>query len=217
MRAPPKFPRRADIALVAGVHPKLAVIRDASSGNYVAQRDSDATGERFAICEDLAEQLASKCARSRDGKYRHLSEREILDQLLKRLLTSGRDNRDDVDSKPNCREARMALQHGRRPVNQFMDRLMGYCLLCWICRRPLFVSPPRLSDILAMAWRGDNSFELYLKSAGFEFEPDDASAGNSRQRKFSELVPFERDAGPPKIPHLRVGKIKRTVKQDGKI
>lgn len=86
---PPDFPRHADIASVAGVHPKLTVIRDASSGNYVAQRDSDATGERFAICEDLAEQLASKCSRNRDGKYRHLSEREILDQLLNRLLSSG--------------------------------------------------------------------------------------------------------------------------------
>lgn len=86
---PPDFPRHADIASVAGVHPKLAVIRDASTGNYVAQRDSDETEERFAVCEDLAEQLASKCSRNRDGKYRHLSEREILDQLLKRLLTSG--------------------------------------------------------------------------------------------------------------------------------
>lgn len=86
-----------------------------------------------------------------------------------------------------------------------------------MCRRPLLVIPPKLSELLEMAWRGDDSFELYLKSAGFEFEPDDASASNSRPRKFSELVPFERDAGPPKIPHLRVRKIKRTVKRDGDI
>lgn len=85
---PPDFPRDADIASVAGVHPKLAVIRDASSGNYVAQRDSDATGERFTVCEDLAEQLASKCSRNRNSKYGHLSEGEILEQLGRLLLAS---------------------------------------------------------------------------------------------------------------------------------
>lgn len=86
---PHDFPRDAETASVTGAQPKLAVVRDATSGNYVAHRDSDETDQRFAICEDLAEQLASKCSRNRDGKYRHLSEREILDQLLKRLLTSG--------------------------------------------------------------------------------------------------------------------------------
>lgn len=85
---PPDFPRHADIASVAGVHPKLTVIRDASSGNYVAQRDSDETEERFTVCEDLAEQLASKCSRNRNSKYRHLSEREILGQLRQLLLAS---------------------------------------------------------------------------------------------------------------------------------
>lgn len=111
----------------------------------------------------------------------------------------------------------MVLEHGHRAVNRFMGKLMGYCLLCWICRRPLFVSPPRLSDILAMVWRGDDSFELYLHSIGFEFEPDDATASNWPPLKFNELVPFERDAGPPKIPHLRVKKIKRTAARDDDI
>jgi hypothetical protein len=89
MRAPADFPRHADVASVPGTQPKLAVVRDAESGNYVAYRGSDETDQRFAICEDLAEQLASKCSRNRDGKYRHLSENEILDQLLNRLLASG--------------------------------------------------------------------------------------------------------------------------------
>jgi hypothetical protein len=86
---PPDFPRDAETASVAGVQPKLAAIRDAASGNYVAHRDNEEVQARFAVCEDLAEQLADKCTRNRNGKYRHLSEREILDQLLKRLLTSG--------------------------------------------------------------------------------------------------------------------------------
>ena len=89
MNVPGDFPRESDIASVAGAHPKLAVMRDASSGNYVAHRDSDEANERFAICEDLAEQLAGKCARNRNGKYAHLSEREILDQLQNKLLASG--------------------------------------------------------------------------------------------------------------------------------
>jgi hypothetical protein len=79
------------------------------------------------------------------------------------------------------------------------------------------VRPPRLSDILAMAWGGDDSFELYLKSAGFEFVPDDASASDSRPHKFSELNPFMREAHPLQIPQLRIRKIKTTVARDGDI
>ena len=86
---PADFPRESDIASVAGVQPKLAVTRDAVSGKYVAHSGNDEIAARFSVCDDLAEQLASKCARNRNGKYQHLSEREILDQLLKRLLTSG--------------------------------------------------------------------------------------------------------------------------------
>lgn len=86
---PRDFPRDAETASVAGVQPKLAAIRDAASGNYVAHRDNEEIQARFAMCEDLAEQLADKCTRNRNGKYRHLSEQEILDHLLKLLLTSG--------------------------------------------------------------------------------------------------------------------------------
>jgi hypothetical protein len=103
------------------------------------------------------------------------------------------------------------------PVNRFTDRLQGYWLLCRLCHRPLFVIPPKFSEILDLAWRGDESLEQYMASIGFEFEHDDAEASNSRPRKFSELVPFERDARPPKIPHLRVRKIKRTASRDGDI
>lgn len=111
----------------------------------------------------------------------------------------------------------MALGHGLRTVNCFTERLHGYWLLCRLCRRPLFVIPPKLSELLEMAWHGDDSFELYLHSVGFEFESEDASVSNPRPRKFSELMPFERHARPPKIPHLRVRKIKRTVSRDGDI
>lgn len=89
MNVPGDFPRESDIASVAGVQPKLTVIRDAVSGKYVAHRANEDVAARFAVCNDLAEQLANKCTRNRDSKYSHLSEREILDQVLNRLLTSG--------------------------------------------------------------------------------------------------------------------------------
>lgn len=59
-----------------------------------------------------------------------------------------------------------------------------------------------------MAWRGDDSLELYLKSTGFEIIFDDASVSERRQRKFSELLPFTAETRPLRMPHLRVRKIK---------
>jgi hypothetical protein len=86
---PDDFPRGADVASVPGVQPKLSVVRDATSGTYVANHDSAETAARFEVCEDLAEQLAEKCRRNRNGKYARFSEHEILRQLLERLLDSG--------------------------------------------------------------------------------------------------------------------------------
>lgn len=89
MKVPSDFPRNAETASMAGVQPKLAVIRDAVSGSYVANRDNEEVTARFTLCEDLAEQLAGKCKRNRDGKYANLSNSEILSQLQKKLLASG--------------------------------------------------------------------------------------------------------------------------------
>lgn len=86
---PADFPRAAEVASLPGMQPKVAVIRDAVSGAYVANRDSAETAARFEVCEDLSNQLAEKCGRNRNGKYAHLSEHEILRQLLERLLDSG--------------------------------------------------------------------------------------------------------------------------------
>lgn len=86
---PDDFPRDASLASVAGLQPKLAVVRDSQSGKYAEKRDSVETAVRFSVCEDLAEQLAGKCTRNRSSKYAHLSEQEILEQLLNRLLKSG--------------------------------------------------------------------------------------------------------------------------------
>lgn len=86
---PADFPRDAVLSSLAGVHPKLAVIRDGPSGTYISGPDSASVAERHALCVDLARQLAEKCARNRKGKYRDLSDDDILRQLLQKLLKSG--------------------------------------------------------------------------------------------------------------------------------
>lgn len=86
---PPDFPREAAQASLTGAQPKLAVVRNAESGQYVSSHDSVHVAERYAICTDLAAQLVEKCTRNRATKYQHLSEEQILGQLSNRLLQSG--------------------------------------------------------------------------------------------------------------------------------
>jgi hypothetical protein len=81
-----------------------------------------------------------------------------------------------------------------------------------MCRRPLLVSAPKFSELLAMAWRGDDSFELYLKSTGFEIILDDAFRSEPRPRKFSKLEPFTGETRPQRMSHLRIRKIKLKVR-----
>ena len=76
---------------------------------------------------------------------------------------------------------------GPTPVNRFTDRLLGYWLLCRLCRRLLFVIPPKLSDLLELSWRGDESLELYMASLGFELATDAFSATHRRPQTFREL------------------------------
>lgn len=94
----------------------------------------------------------------------------------------------------------MGLEHGRRAMNRFMDRLRGYCLLCRLCRRPVFVIPPRLSEILDLAWRGDESLERYMASMGFELAPDESSATNIRPQSFRELQMSAKSSAAPTEP-----------------
>lgn len=83
---PDGFPRESHVASIAGAQPKLAVIRDSRSGEYVTQQDRAVTAARFDVCENLADQLRDKCIRNRHTKYRHLAEHEILEQFLTQLL-----------------------------------------------------------------------------------------------------------------------------------
>lgn len=58
---PDDFPREPFIASVAGSQPKLAV-RSVDGGYRVGLTDEELL-ERYDACEDLAQQLASYCAR----------------------------------------------------------------------------------------------------------------------------------------------------------
>jgi hypothetical protein len=62
-----------------------------------------------------------------------------------------------------------------------------------------------------MAWRGDDAFERYLNSLGFELVADDVSSHASRPVRFSELQPFV-DSSSTSSPPLKIRKIKRQVK-----
>jgi hypothetical protein len=44
--------------------------------------------ERWDVCEDLAKQLSAKSLESKAGKRAHMSELEILDQYLPRLIAT---------------------------------------------------------------------------------------------------------------------------------
>lgn len=83
---PADFPRLAPTASLSGVQAKLAVRRDTASGTYYSGLSTIEVEERHAVCEDIAQQLIAKCLTNRATKYRHLSEEQILLQLLALLL-----------------------------------------------------------------------------------------------------------------------------------
>lgn len=79
--------------------------------------------------------------------------------------------------------------------------------------RPLLISPMKLSEILAMAWRGDESFDRYIKSIGLEFLPEDPRRLVARPSRFSELKGFAREHSALPEPTSRVlRKINRKAK-----
>ena len=85
---PADFPRPDVASSVAGSQPKLALV--GYQGKYYLPGGTPP--ERFArwdACEDLAQQFVPKCLESKSGKRAHMSETEILDQYLLRLMKTG--------------------------------------------------------------------------------------------------------------------------------
>lgn len=85
---PADFPRPTLASSVAGFQPKLALV--AYEGKfYVPGGTPPERFSRWDVCEDLAQQFITKCKESKAGKRAHLSETEILDQYVPRLLKTG--------------------------------------------------------------------------------------------------------------------------------
>jgi hypothetical protein len=86
-KVPLDFPRPLHLGAVPGAQPKfLAVQYDGRF--YSPGCTPPELYERWTVCEDLAQQLAEKSLESRLGKRSHMSEVEILDQYLLRLIAT---------------------------------------------------------------------------------------------------------------------------------
>lgn len=86
MLIPDDFPRDQVVASLPGAQPKLSVRLDAGSGKYVSTSTDVDVQERYEVCADLVNQLATKCRANRATKYSALSEVQILERLLSQLL-----------------------------------------------------------------------------------------------------------------------------------
>ncbi|GIZ51897.1 hypothetical protein [Noviherbaspirillum aridicola] len=86
-QVPSDFPRPVHHGAVPGVQPKL-LMTSYNSRFYIPGCTPPEIFQRWNVCEDLARQLATKAVESRAGKRSHMSETEILDQYLPRLIAT---------------------------------------------------------------------------------------------------------------------------------
>ncbi|MGB9109842.1 MAG: hypothetical protein WCC39_14265 [Telluria sp.] len=86
-QVPADFPRPAYRGAVPGVQPKL-LMTQYKGRFYVPGCTPPEIFQRWDVCEDLAKQLSAKSLESKAGKRSHLSEFEILDQYLPRLIAT---------------------------------------------------------------------------------------------------------------------------------
>lgn len=82
---PDDFPRPVYYGALPGAQPKLLAV-EYKGRFYVPGSTPPEICERWEICEDLAKQLAQKSVESKAGKRAHMSEVEILEQYLQRLI-----------------------------------------------------------------------------------------------------------------------------------
>ena len=85
---PPDFPRPVHLGAVPGAQPKLLMTKY-QGRFYVPGCTPPELLERWNSCEDLAQQLSVKALESSAGKRSHMTEVEILDQYLPRLIATG--------------------------------------------------------------------------------------------------------------------------------
>lgn len=86
-RVPDDFPRPVHHGAVSGMQPKLLMVK--YNGRFYSPGCTPPEiFERWDICEDLAEHLSAKSMESKAGKRAHMTEVEILDQYLPRLMAT---------------------------------------------------------------------------------------------------------------------------------
>lgn len=85
---PADFPHEGRYESLAGSVPKLAMVT--YKGKYYLPGDSPPERySRWDMCEDLAQKFHEKCLETKAGKRAHMSEIDILQQYLDRLLKTG--------------------------------------------------------------------------------------------------------------------------------
>lgn len=86
-KVPSDFPRPDIPGAVSGFQPKLLLV-SYEGKFYPPGCTPPELYRRWERCEDLAHQLATKSLESKKGKRSHMSEVEILDQYLPRLIAT---------------------------------------------------------------------------------------------------------------------------------
>lgn len=87
-QVPVDFPRPTHNGAVSGAHPKL-LMTSYNGRFYLPGCSPPELYRRWDASEDLARQVAEKALESKAGKRSHLSDVEILDQYLPRLIATG--------------------------------------------------------------------------------------------------------------------------------
>lgn len=82
---PADFPRPAHAGAIGGAQPKL-LATEYKGQFYSPGCTPPELYARWDTCEDLARQLSAKSLESKAGKRAHMSEIDILDQYLPRLI-----------------------------------------------------------------------------------------------------------------------------------
>lgn len=82
---PADFPRSTEQGAVPGAQPKFLATRYEGKF-YVAESTPPELYARWEVCEDLASQIRERSLASKVGKRSHMTEVEILDQYLPRLI-----------------------------------------------------------------------------------------------------------------------------------
>ncbi|MGI4846016.1 MAG: hypothetical protein ACRYF7_22205 [Janthinobacterium lividum] len=87
IQVPADFPRLTHHGAVPGIQPKVLLTQH-DGRFYSPGCTPPEVFQRWDVCEDLAKQLAAKSVESKAGKRSHMSELEILDQYLPRLIAT---------------------------------------------------------------------------------------------------------------------------------